>query len=125
MQLGVVGPALAHLDGLLPAGEALAGVLGGDLGLKGGAAFGVDVCQVVEAVPDTNGQTSGNGSAKSSGLAHGGTDDGDANEVGLCLFKVLVSGCCRNAIVERDLVLTCMMRSELHMPPSTASSVRA
>lgn len=78
-------PALAHLHGLLPAAEALSRLLGLYLGLEGGAALGVDVLEVVEALPDADGQASRDGGAEGGGFAHGGAVDGDTNQVGLGL----------------------------------------
>jgi len=90
MHLSLVGPALAHLHSLLPAGEAAASFLGRDARLKGCAAIGVDGFQVLKAVPDANAQAGGNGSAKGSRLTHGGAIYGDADEVGLCLCEYLL-----------------------------------
>lgn len=83
----LVDPALAHLNSLLPAREALGRLLGRDLGLEDGAALGVDVLEVVEAVPDADSETGSNGSAESGRLAHCGAVHGDTNEVGLGLLK--------------------------------------
>lgn len=82
----LVGPALAHLDGLLPALGPLVGVLDIDLGLEESAALGVDLSQRLEVLPNAGGEASGNGGAESGGLAHKGTVDGDANKVGLGLL---------------------------------------
>lgn len=85
----LVGPALAHLNGLLPAGEAGAGVLGGNLGLEYRAALSVDILEVVKAVPDADSQTGGNGGTQRGRLAHGRAVHGDSDKVGLGLAALL------------------------------------
>lgn len=124
----LVGPALAHLDGLLPAAETVVGLGLGDLGLEDCLTLDVDVLEVLECLPDTGGEASGDGGTEGCGLAHRRTVDVDADEVGLSLRREvkLVLMLLRPVLMVGGFVLsrlTCMMRSELHMPPSTASSV--
>ncbi|KAI6752396.1 hypothetical protein HG530_013765 [Fusarium avenaceum] len=52
----LVGPALGHLNGFGPATEPLGGFLLGNLRLEDGAALRVHVLELVEALPDSNGE---------------------------------------------------------------------
>ncbi|TKW52752.1 hypothetical protein CTA1_7517 [Colletotrichum tanaceti] len=74
---------LAHLDGLLPAAEALGSLVLGDGGLEDGAALEVDVLELVEALPHAHRKACRDGRAKGRRLTHTGAVDRDTDEVGL------------------------------------------
>lgn len=81
----LVRPALGHLHGLLPPGKALVGLLLGHLGLEDRASLGVDILEVIEALPDAGSHAGGDGCAKCGCLTHGGAVDVDSDEIGLSL----------------------------------------
>ncbi|KAI6771292.1 hypothetical protein HG531_008917 [Fusarium graminearum] len=68
----LVGPALGHLDGLGPTSKPLRRLLLGNLRLEDGTALGVDLLQVIKALPDTNGETRCNGRTQCCRLTHAG-----------------------------------------------------
>lgn len=81
----LAGPALAHLDSLLPALESLVGIRGSNLGLEHSLAFSVDVLEVLEGLPDTNSESGSNRSTESSGLTHRRSVNWNTNDIGLGL----------------------------------------
>lgn len=87
------GPALAHLNGLLPALESLVGIRSSNLGFENSPSFGVDVLEVVKGLPDTSGKAGGDGGTKGSCLAHGRSVDGNANDIRLGLDEKKKDSC--------------------------------
>lgn len=81
----VVGPALAHLNSLLPAAESACGLVVGDLRLEQCLALGVDIVQVAEVLPDSNSQTGSDGGTKGGSLAHSWAADRDTDKISLGL----------------------------------------
>lgn len=124
-------PSSAHLYSLLPPSKTLRALLGRNLRLEQRPALGVDFAEVFKRLPHTRGHAGGDGGAKGGGLTHLGPVDGHPDEVCLGLLrrqKNHVSSCIYPGRVgwgDQNSPHTCMVKSELHMPPSTASSSNA
>jgi hypothetical protein len=85
LDLARVQPASGHLDGLGPLLVHPCALGGRDAGCEGGAVGAVHVLELTELLPDVNGEPGSDGGAQRGGLVHGGTLDGDLDDIGLCL----------------------------------------
>jgi len=87
----LISPSLAHRHSLLPSPKPLLPVLLANLRLESLHTGSIHVLELVEGLPDADGEAGCDGSAEGGGFQHAGALDGDANQVCLCLSDVLAS----------------------------------
>lgn len=74
-----------------PFSEHLRALFLADIRLKDHAILLVDFLQLIEFFPYVNGEARGDSGTKRCGFAHSGAVDRDANDVRLCLWRILAS----------------------------------
>lgn len=86
-----VHPTARHFHGLGPLRIHASASLFIDSGVKGGAIGAVHVLEVREVFPNTDGESSSNSGTEGGSFVHGGTFNGDLNDIGLGLTERKVS----------------------------------
>lgn len=85
----LIGPSLAHLDGLFPSCEPLRGVLCRDAGLEDRTVLRVDILELLKRLPDASSEARRDSSAEGGRLPHAGPVHRNANDIGLGLMRIV------------------------------------